>query len=130
MPDLPRRRPVHRFTVNFLLVVVLSVGADFAFAHAIVVHTSLKDRPVRSQTPTTVLLRFSLRIQLPFTKMTLADAHGGSRSLDFSPGQRTDEVEVKLPPLPAGPYVLRYKVLAIDGHLTEGVVRFAVSAPR
>lgn len=130
MPDLSRRWWCCSTSASFLLAVVLSLGASSTYSHAVVVHSSLQDHPVKPETPTSVVLRFSLRIQLSFTKMILVDAGGKDRSLEFSAGSRPDEVEVKLPGLAAGPYVLRYKVLAIDGHLTEGVVRFRVAAPR
>jgi methionine-rich copper-binding protein CopC len=39
-------------------------------------------------------------------------------------------VRVDLPPLAAGAYGLRYKVLAVDGHVTESVLRFTVRPAR
>ena len=33
-----------------------------------------------------------------------------------------------LSPLPPGVYVVRYRVLAADGHVTEGALRFTVKA--
>lgn len=123
-------RPRGRFHAVLLLAMALTMGAGLARAHGIVVHTSLQDHPVTPETPATVVLRFSQRIQLPLTKMFLVNEHGEKRSLELAQGKRRDEVEVKIPALPAGRYVLRYNVLAIDGHFTEGVVRFAVAAPR
>lgn len=119
-----------RFHAVLFLAVAVLMGAGSAAAHGIVVHSSLQDHPVRPQTPATVVLRFSQRIQLPLTKMVLVNEHGEKRSLELAQGKRRDEVEVKLPALPAGRYVVRYNVLAIDGHFTEGVLRFAVAAPR
>jgi methionine-rich copper-binding protein CopC len=37
---------------------------------------------------------------------------------------------VKVPPLAAGRYGLRYKVLAADGHVTESVLRFTVESEK
>jgi methionine-rich copper-binding protein CopC len=37
-----------------------------------------------------------------------------------------DRLVVPLSPLAAGTYVVRYRVLAADGHLTEGSLRFTI----
>src|SRR6202035_2242496 len=41
-----------------------------------------------------------------------------------------DRVVIPLSPLAPGVYVLRYRVLAVDGHITEGALRFTVGPPR
>jgi methionine-rich copper-binding protein CopC len=44
-----------------------------------------------------------------------------------------DTLAYPLPPLRPGPYEAHWKVLAADGHVTEGVLRFTVAgapAPR
>jgi methionine-rich copper-binding protein CopC len=41
-----------------------------------------------------------------------------------------DRLVIPLPHLGAGVYVLRYRVLAVDGHITEGVLRFTVNVAR
>ena len=38
------------------------------------------------------------------------------------------EIALELPALSAGAFVLRYKVLAVDGHVTENLLRFTVAA--
>lgn len=119
-----------RSAARFLVAGVLLMAVESAAGHAIVVDSSLRDHPVKPGTPTTVILRFSQRVQLPFTKVVLVSAESDKRSLKLAPGKRQGEVEVELPALPAGRYVLHYNVLAIDGHFTEGVVRFRVSAPK
>jgi hypothetical protein len=44
-----------------------------------------------------------------------------------TPGAGAGLVTVDLPPLAAGSYGLRYKVLAADGHVTESLLRFTVA---
>ena len=41
-----------------------------------------------------------------------------------------DRLTIPLQPLVPGVYVLRYRVLAVDGHITEGALRFTVGAAR
>lgn len=117
-----------RFTTPLLLLMALCLGAGSAAGHALVVKTSLRDRPVEPDTPTTVVFTFSERVQLPFTKVLLVNANGDKRSLKLAPGKHQGEVRVEIPAIPAGRYVLRCNVLAIDGHFTEEVVRFQVAA--
>ena len=117
-----------RFAIPFLLAMAFCLVAQSAAGHALVVKTSLRDHPVKPDTPTTVVFSFSQKVQLPLTKVLLENAHGDKRSLKLASGKQPGEVEVELPALPAGRYVLRYNVLAIDGHFTEGVVRFQVAA--
>ena len=60
--------------------------------------------------------------------MSLLDAGGNVRRLEFKAGSSSDRLVVSLPPLAAGAYMIRYKVLAADGHFTENVLRFKVPA--
>ena len=41
-----------------------------------------------------------------------------------------DRLTIPLEALGPGAYVLRYRVLAVDGHVTEGALRFTVGAGR
>lgn len=126
----PFRRCCRAFGVPLLALTLVSTGAGSAAAHALVTWSSLQDHPVPVRTPTDAVLRFNAGIELKFTQVLLVDAEGGERPLAFAPGPAPGELVVKLPPLAPGAYALRYKVLASDGHLTENVVRFRVSAPR
>lgn len=124
------RRRWGRCAPRFLIAGALLMIAESVAGHAIVVKSSLKEHPVTPNTPTTVTLIFSEKIQLPFTKVLLVSPHGDKRSLKLASGKHPAEVEVEVPALLAGRYVLRYNVLAIDGHFTEGVLRFQVAAPK
>jgi methionine-rich copper-binding protein CopC len=74
-----------------------------------------------------VTLTFNSRIESGFTKVMLVSAHGEERPLEIDPASTPATVSVQLPPLAAGSYGLRYKVLAVDGHVTENVLRFNVA---
>lgn len=54
------------------------------------------------------------------------DAQGREQQVGASHGARRGEVRLALPPLAAGSYALSYKVLAADGHISTGVLRFRV----
>ena len=74
---------------------------------------------------------FPSRIEHRLTRLTLTDAQG--RTIPLPPlapaGATPDRLVVPLPRLAPGTYLLRYRVLAVDGHLTEGLLRFTVKAP-
>src|SRR5262245_40391021 len=105
----------------------LTVVPAQVLAHAILTKTSLDGAPLRSDTATTVTLYFNAGIEQRLAKVTLVDAKGVARDLEVTPGTAPGEVTVALPPLAAGAYGLRYKVLAADGHVTENVRRFTVT---
>lgn len=105
----------------------LVLWATLAFAHAVVQKASLEDAAVKPDTPTAVTLRFNSGIEEGFTKVTLVTDHGGEQTLTVEPGAGPATVRVQLPALAAGSYGLRYKVLAVDGHVTENVLRFTVA---
>jgi copper resistance protein C len=55
--------------------------------------------------------------------VTLALPPGGAETTP-------DRLTIPLEALSPGAYVLRYRVLAVDGHITEGALRFTVGAGR
>lgn len=110
-------------------VLALLCSATLAFAHAVVQKASLEDSPVKANTATRVTLTFNSGIEPGFTRVTLVDERGEERPLEVGPVTGRATVSVELPPLGAGIYALRYKVLAVDGHVTENLLRFTVTPP-
>jgi copper resistance protein C len=107
--------------------VLLAALPALALAHAVVQKASLDDSAVVAGEATHVTLKFNSGIEPGFTKVTLVDARGEERALTLGPASGAATVDVALPPLAAGTYGLRYKVLAVDGHVTEDVLRFTVT---
>jgi methionine-rich copper-binding protein CopC len=109
------------------LLVTLAAGATRVSAHAVLTKASVRDTPVRPDTAMPVTLTFNTGIEPGFTQVVLR-SDGPDRPLTATAGERPNEVVVALPALPVGAYALHFKVLAADGHVTEGVQRFRVSA--
>jgi methionine-rich copper-binding protein CopC len=84
-------------------VLLFLTSYNLCWAHAIVVDSTPREGAVLKQAPD--------RIQLPPS--------------DFSQNA-PERLEVLLPPLEPGDYLLRYSVLAADGHATQGVLRFSI----
>ena len=108
----------------------LCLSATLALGHAIVQKASLDDSTVQANTATHVTLKFNSGIEAGFTKVTLVKASGEEEPLIVESASAPATVRIQLPPLAAGAYGLRYKVLAVDGHVTENVLRFTVAATK
>jgi copper resistance protein C len=107
------------------------VGATAAWAHAVLTGSSLDGRSLAPNVEAPVVLRFNSAIELGLSRVTLVDAQGRERALDVQqPPPKPGHVAVTVPALEPGSYGLRYKIFAVDGHVTENVLRFTVAAPR
>lgn len=98
------------------------------WAHAIVVESNPREGAVLKQAPGHVQLRFNVKIEKALTRVTLTKGNKQAIVLpqaDFNQGA-PDRLEVPLPPLEPGNYIMRYSVLAADGHATQGVLRFSI----
>jgi methionine-rich copper-binding protein CopC len=108
-----------------------ALGAVPAAAHAIVLESVPAQDAVLAQPPERVMLRFNSKIEKRLTRVTLGPSGGprqplpvtGAAAADADP----DRIIIPLRPLPPARYVIRYKVLSADGHVTEGALRFTVS---
>ena len=117
-----------------LLAACLALAAPrAASSHAIVLESSPVHEAVLPQAPSLVTLRFNSRIEKRFTRVTLAVADRApvAVALPATDAEATpDRLTIPLGPLGPGVYVLRYRVLAVDGHITEGALRFTVGDGR
>lgn len=102
-----------------------------AAAHAIVLEASPVHDATLARSPERVVLRFNSKIEKRLTRLTLAADQSAPVPVPIATAgadaAAPDRLVVPLGPLPAGVYVLRYKVLSVDGHITEGALRFRVS---
>lgn len=122
------RSPSRRCLVR-LLALFISLGALAAapaFAHAVLVQSSLGSEPIPAGAPLTVTFRFNAALEQKFFRATLIGPGKEQRELETMPGKDRTEERIELPPLEPGKYGIAYKILAADSHLTEGVLRFTV----
>jgi methionine-rich copper-binding protein CopC len=103
-------------------------SAPSAHAHAVIIgSTPAVDAVVAPDSDVT--LQFNSRIDHERSRLTLVAADGATSSVPILPGSAPDIISAKMSGLAAGQYRLRWQVLAIDGHLTRGDIRFSVKAP-
>ena len=106
-------------------------GAAPAAAHAIVVESVPAADAVLDTAPDRVTLRFNSKIERRLSRVTLGPVGSLPSPVAIVEGDESpDRIVVSLPPIGPGRYVLRYKVLSADGHVTEGALRFTVAAGR
>jgi len=121
-------------TAAFILGVVPATLRQAA-AHAIVLESVPARDAVLDRAPERVILRFNSKIEKRLSRITLATGKGTPVPVpiltDGADGdQQPDRLVVPLRPLPPGGYVMRYKVLSADGHITEGALKFTVKGPQ
>lgn len=111
------------------LLMILAFGGN-AFAHAVVTESSLREHPIEVNQATEVVLDFNSNVEIALSKVFLVSKGDVYQPLKMSKAPKKGSVRIHVPALAAGDYALKYKVFAADGHLTEDVIRFNVSAPR
>jgi copper resistance protein C len=119
-----------------LVAGVLPPSAVPAAAHAIVLESVPAPGAILARPPERVSLRFNSKVEKRLARVTLAKSDGAPRLVpiasDASDGsgsdQEPDRIVIPLPPLPPGLYVIRYRILSADGHVTEGALRFTVGS--
>lgn len=125
-------RAAVRAAVAVLTFLLALPGAPApAAAHAIVLESSPKHDAVLPEAPSRLVLRFNSRIEAALSRVTIEPSAGRPVALPVAAeaASAADRLVVPLQPLAPGIYIVRYRVLAADGHVTEGALRFTVKAP-
>jgi methionine-rich copper-binding protein CopC len=121
-----RARSAVAALVLVLLVLIGETGD--VLAHASLVKASPARRGTLSQPPSRVELTFSERLEPAYASVSVWDAAG--RQVDLSDAavarEDTRRLAVSLPPLGAGTYTVRFRVLSVDGHVVESSFPFTV----
>jgi methionine-rich copper-binding protein CopC len=123
---------VARSRAAFALSLLLACGAPVVLeAHAIVLESTPAAGAQLAEPPARIELRFNSRIEKRLSRVTLGRAGANPEPLpvpvdrDGGPADRLVlPVGAALAP---GPYVVRYRVMAADGHISEGTIRFTVA---
>ena len=103
-----------------------------AGAHAIILESEPAAGATLSEPPARVYLRFNSKIEKRLSQVTITAPDGRPVPLAVKAdgSEKPDRIALPLGSLRPGAYVVRYKVLAADGHITEGALRFTVLEPK
>ena len=112
--------------VAALLPSLLTVSG-VASAHAILKQSTPPDRGALVAGERTITLRYNSRIDHDRSRLVL-EGTNARIVLPLEKDSPADALVAKLD-LSPGNYVVHWQVLATDGHLTRGDIRFTVTAP-
>lgn len=106
-------------------LLTLGTGTDLA-AHALLLE-SVPKAEESVLAPVRIVLKFNSRIEARLSSILLVGGPRNTRLLLLMPeAPAADTLVYSLPELTPGPYRAEWKVLSVDGHINEGVVRFTV----
>jgi methionine-rich copper-binding protein CopC len=128
------RRAIDRRGWALLVYVVVllgfGLGISGASAHSRLVKSDPSSRAVLDKAPKELKLWFNEGVEPAFAKVWIIPAQGAQIPLT-SQGDKADPhlLIVALPDdLPAGPVVIRYHVLSVDGHVVDDKLSFTIKA--
>lgn len=110
-----------------ILIAGLALPAP-AGAHAFLVRSAPASRATLARAPERVQLWFNERLEPAYSSISVWNAAGAQ--VDSKDGAVSADdprrLDLSLPPVPAGRYVIRFRVLSVDGHVVESSVSFTV----
>ena len=112
-----------------MLVVISFYFASAAYGHAIVLYTTPGRRETVRGPDVPIKIRFNSRIDSRRSRLTLLAPDGNQTVLGIVEAASGDSLISEAKGLKSGTYVLRWQVLAVDGHITRGEVPFRVQQP-
>ena len=110
----------------FLLLLVVGSATQLCWAHAILMESTPKINSTVSGPDIDITLRFNVRIDGGRSRVLLVASDGTSSSLTLAKQEKPDILQMHASGLKPGAYKLQWKVLASDGHMSNGDVPFAV----
>lgn len=113
---------------RLLLGVIAAAAAPAAFGHAFLEHASPRVGSTVDEPPRRVTLHFTEELEPAFSTLQVADAAGHEvdrRDASVDPKDRSI-LGVSVPRLPPGKYRVKWRVLSVDTHVTQGDFTFEV----
>jgi methionine-rich copper-binding protein CopC len=110
------------------LLVMLLLAPTVTWSHAQLLKSVPARRAVLSRPPARVQLWFNERLEPAFSQLSVWDRTGAQVDLkDAQVGPDDSKVLwVTMPPLEPGVYVVKFRVLSVDGHVVESEFPFTI----
>lgn len=109
-----------------VMVALLVCAAPLIQAHAILLSSTPAAKSVVNGPELTVSLKYNSRIDAKRSRLTLVSPSGEEQTLVIATQSPSDVLEAPAKGLKSGAYILRWQVLAVDGHITRGEIPFTV----
>ena len=116
----------YRLPTRLLAALCLLLVPSLAHAHAILEDSTPVSGGSIAAGPIDLRLRYNSRIDQGRSRLTLTKPDRSRETVAITPDQPPDMLAAHLV-LQPGDYVLRWQVLAVDGHITRGDVPFTVT---
>ena len=113
-----------------LATIVWFAHVGFAAGHALLLDSQPRRNEAAPATLSRIFLRFNSRLASGLSRLWIVTADGERIRLRFSRDGAPDRITAPVPRLAPGIYTLEWKVLSIDGHVTDGGFRFRVIPAR
>ena len=116
-------------TISALLLLLLGLDVGAAHAHAFLDHADPRVGNTVKSSPRILSLWFTQNLEGSFSAAEVLDSNGarmnaGNASVDAN-DRKLLRVPVKV--LPAGTYTVKWRVLSVDTHTTEGNFTFHIT---
>jgi methionine-rich copper-binding protein CopC len=128
---ISRRHGGQALLVYFVVLFGFGLGISGVEAHSHLVKSDPPARAVLATAPKELRLRFNEAIKPALAKVWIVPAHGPQFPLT-SHGDGSDPrlLIVTLPDdLAAGPVVIGYHILSVDGHVVDAQLTFTIKKP-
>jgi methionine-rich copper-binding protein CopC len=116
---------VRVLSIGAILVPLLVLGSGIAVAHAFLDHAEPKVGSTVWAAPREVSLSFTEKLEPAFCTVEVTDA-SGRRVDEGKPSIDGNVMRVQLRTLARGTYRVKWRVLSVDTHATEGAFSFQV----
>lgn len=109
---------------NLIVAGLILLAPKLASAHAILLQSQPADQATVAPGAQTLVLRYNSRIDHQLSRLVLQGTNA-QKTLTLEKESAADALAAKADLTP-GTYVIHWQVLATDGHMTRGDVRFTV----
>jgi copper resistance protein C len=125
---VPRCCKIWRFRISLPALLAAALVPVLAQAHAILEDSTPPAGASVKAGAVELRLRYNSRIDQARSRLTLIREDHSHDIVPIAPGAPPDIIAAHLTLTP-GSYILRWQVLAVDGHITRGDVPLTVTAP-
>jgi methionine-rich copper-binding protein CopC len=125
---VPHRCKIWRLRISLPALLTAMLIPVLAQAHAILEDSTPPAGASVKAGTVELRLRYNSRIDQERSRLTLIRPDHSRDTVPIAPGSPPDIIQAHLNLTP-GPYVVRWQVLAVDGHITRGDVPLTATAP-
>ena len=125
---MPFKRTLNVISLTRLLygvIIALCLPLQ-SFAHAIILEATPAPNTTITGPDIQIVLKFNSRIDGTRSRLTLVQPDKSTHSVNLDKQDSPEKLKAQVTGLAAGAYMLRWQVLAADGHITRGEIPFRI----